>query len=424
MISKEILRQVVIKQRNELSSTDETIRRELLDDILKWFNDQRTIVLTGIRRCGKSTLLKQIMQNKSEWCYVNFEDERLLDFKAQDFESLNEVLMEIYGIPKVYFFDEIQNVDKFESFVRRLQDEGRKVIITGSNAALLSKEFGTKLTGRYKSFEVYPFSFGEFLTFKKIYLEKNDFYVAEKKVALTKLFEEYLLSGGLPEYLKNNDREYIRTVYENILYKDIIARYSIKKEKLIKELVNILATNATSKFTYNSLKNVLGLANAMTIKEYISYLSNSYLFFEMLKFSYSLKQQLNSPRKIYLIDSAFNQVCGVNFTPNKGKILENLVFIGLKRNGKDAYYYSNKNECNFIIKDGTKIIGAIQVALSLDSKNKEREIKGLLEAINYFKLKEGIILTLEQTEDLIIDKKKIKIMPVFKWLLEKNSILK
>ena len=220
----------------------------------------------------------------------------------------------------------------------------------------------------------------------------------------------------MPEYLKNSDTDYIRTVYENILYKDIITRYSIKRERLMKELVNILATNAAFPFTYNSLKNVLGLSNAITVKEYISYLSNSYLFFELLKFSYSIKQQLGSPRKIYLVDSAFHHVCGLNFTPNKGRNLENVAFIELVRKSSEVYYYSNKNECDFVVKEGNKISSVIQVCHTIDSSNKEREVKGLLEAMNIFKLKEGLILTFEQTDELKIEGKTIKIMPLYKWL--------
>ena len=329
MIEKDTLRKIVIRQKQEITVKQSLVRRELLDEILKWFKDNRVIILTGIRRCGKSTLLKEIMQSVSKWCYVNFEDERFLDFKAQDFEMLNEVLIEYYGNANIYFFDEIQNIEKFETFVRRLQDEGKKIIITGSNASLLSKEFGTRLTGRYKSFEVYPFSFHEFLQLNNIRINKNDYHITEKKIDLIKHFKEYLRLGGLPEYLKNKDEEYVRTVYENILYKDIIARYSIRRQKIIKELINLLGTNISSQFTYNSLKKTLGLGNAITVKEYISYLSNSYLFFELLKFSYSIKQQLNSPRKIYLVDPAFNQICGANFSENKGKILENIVFIQL-----------------------------------------------------------------------------------------------
>lgn len=419
MITKEILRQVVERQKKDLFLLESTVRREILDTLLKWFDDKRIIILTGVRRCGKSTLLRQMMENKSYWCYINFEDERLLDFEAQEFEMLNEVLIEIYGPSKIYFFDEIQNIDKFETFVRRLQEEGKKVVITGSNAALLSKEFGTRLTGRYKPFEVYPFSFREFLRFKKVDVQKSDFYNTEKRVRLLKLFEDYLSFGGLPEYLKNQDKDYVRTVYENILYKDIITRYSIKRERLVKELVNILATNASSSFTYNSLRKTLGLSNAITVKEYITYLGNSYLFFELLKFSYSLKQQLSSPRKIFLIDTAFNQVCGLNFTPNKGRNLENTVFIELKRRGEKVYYCSGKNECDFVVKEGTRITQAIQVCYSLTEANREREINGLIEAMDLFKLKEGLILTLEETEEVTIKNKRVRILPVSRWLLEK-----
>lgn len=416
-MDKEILRQIVLQQKNEISLIDESVKRDMLDDVLKSFDDKRIIIITGIRRSGKSTLLRQIMKNKGDYCYVNFEDERFIDFKAQDFEQLNETLIEAYGDAKIYFFDEIQNIEKFEIFARRLQDQGKKLVITGSNASLLSKELGTRLTGRYKSFEVYPFSFSEFIRFKGIVVKKNWFYLTEKKVKLIKLFEEYLSSGGLPEYLRNKDREYIRILYENILYRDIVARYSIKRQKVIKELVNILATNISSLFTYNSLKKDLGLANSITVKEYISYLNNSYLFFELQKFDFSIRKQLNSPKKIYLIDTVFNQL-GFNFSMNKGRMLENIVFIDLKRRGRELYYYSNKNECDFLIKDKTKISAAIQVCYAINKYNKEREVNGLLEAMDKFKIREGLILTYEQEESINVKGKKIKVLPVWKWILE------
>ena len=417
MISKEILRQIVIQQKNEKFPIDETVERDILNEILQWFTDNRILILTGLRRSGKSTILRQIMQKMTQYCYVNFEDERFLDFKAQEFEQLNEVLIEIYGNLTIYFFDEVQNIDKFETFIRRLQDQGKKVVITGSNATLLSKELGTRLTGRYKSFEIYPFSFREYLKFYKVKPEKEWFYLTEKKVQLIQLFEKYLSTGGMPEYIKNKDIDYIRTIYENILYRDIIARYLIKRQKLLKELVSILMTNISSQFTYNSLKKTLGLSNAITVKEYISYLHNSYLFFELQKFDFSIKKQLNAPKKIYVIDPVFHQLCGLTFSLNKGKLLENIVFIELKRNRKEVYYFSNKNECDFLIRDGVKISEAIQVCYLLDASNKEREIAGLLEAMETFHLKEGLLLTQEQEEEITENGKKIKVLPVWKWLL-------
>lgn len=293
--------------------------------------------------------------------------------------------------------------------------------MTGSNASLLSKELGTKLNGRYKSFEVYPFSFTEYLSFRKIDYEQEWLYATEKKVKLIKLFEEYFLSGGFPEYLKNNDKEYIRTIFENILYRDIIARYSIKRQKIIKELVSMLATNVSSLFTYNSLKKSLGLSNSITVKEYISYLSNSYLFFELPKFDFSIKRQLSLPKKIYLIDAAFNQL-GLNFSMNKGRILENVVFIELKRANKEVYYYSNEGECDFVVKEGANISEAIQVCYILKEDNRDREIEGLLEAMDKFKLKKALILTHEQEEEIKIKNKKIKVLPVWKWMILEKGL--
>ena len=419
MIDIKNLRIIVLKQKEEIKKLDGTIRRDVLVEILNWFNDNRVIILTGIRRCGKSTILRQIMKNKDNYCYVNFEDERFLDFKAQEFEKLNEILIEIYNNPKIYIFDEIQNIEKFETFVRRLQDEGKKIIITGSNASLLSKEFGTRLTGRYKPFEIFPFSFSEFLKFKGIEVEKDWSYKIRKRVEIKKAFNEYLESGGFPEYLKTEDKEYIKDVFENILYKDVIARYAIKKQRVIKELISILATNISSTFTYNSIKTTLNLGNSITVKEYISYLANSYFFFELSKFDFSLRKSLNSPKKIYIIDTAFNKITGFNFSPNTGKNLENVVYIELKRRKNEVYYFTEKNECDFIIKDGAKIRKAIQVCYELNKENRDREVKGLLEALEKFNLKEGFIITNEQEEEFKQEKKKIKVVPIWKWLLEK-----
>jgi len=419
MMNIQDLRKIVIKQKEELEKVDETVKRDISDEILSWFKDNRVIILTGIRRCGKSTILKQLMKNRENYCYVNFEDERFLDFKAQDFEMLNEILMEIYGNSKIYFFDEVQNIEKFETFVRRLQDEGKKIIITGSNASLLSKEFGTRLTGRYKPFEIFPFSFLEYLRFKNIEVEKEWSYKTSKRVEIKKFFNEYLSLGGFPEYLKTQDKEYIKNIFDNILYKDVIARYSIKKQKIMKELISILATNVSSPFTYNSIKSSLHLANSITVKEYISYLSNSYFFFELSKFDFSLRKSLNAPKKIYIIDPAFNQIAGFNFSANSGRNLENVVFIELKRRKKEIYYFAKKGECDFVIKDGNKIVQAVQVCFDLNKGNKNREVNGLLEAINYFKLKEGIIITFDQEDKFKIEDKIIKLIPVWKWLLEK-----
>lgn len=421
MFSKELLRNLVHQQKTRIEHEDNSIRRFILDQVLDAFGDNRVLILTGIRRCGKSTLLKQIMQTKTQYCYVNFEDERLLTFPAEEFETLNEVLIEMYGPPDIYFFDEIQNIVRFETFVRRLQDEGKKIVITGSNASLLSREFGTRLTGRYKLFEIYPFSFAEFLSLEKIIVRKDSMYIPEERVTLITSFAKYVENGGMPEYLLHHDPEYIKTLYDNILYRDIIARYSIRRQRLIRELVGILISNISLPFTYNSLKKTLGLTNAITVKEYITYLNSAYLFFELLRFDYSVKKQLNSPRKCYCIDTAFGVLGGFSFSPNKGRLLENIVFIELLRRSAEVYYYQDKHECDFIMKEGPTITGAFQVCFELNNENREREIGGILAATEYFGLEKGFILTNDQEDLLIMGEVRIIIMPVWRWLLEDVS---
>jgi len=416
MITKDTLRQIAYRQKSLFTAESETVRRELLNPLLSFMHDSRILVLTGIRRCGKSTLLGQLSREQKNWCYFNFEDERLLGFNAQDFELLNEVLFEVYGTNDCYFFDEVQNVDAFETFLRRLQDEGKKLVITGSNASLLSRELGTRLTGRYLAFEVYPFSFREFLAFRKIKYEPEEIFFTEKRVELIAAFESYASTGGFPEYLKNHDTEYIRILYENILYRDILTRYGVKRERLFKELVSLLTRQMASRFTYNALKNTLGLSNSITVKEYISYLGNSYLFFELPKFSWSVKQQLSAPKKIYLVDPVILEVCGSVFSPNKGRILENIVFNELKRKGLEIYYFAGKGECDFVVKQNNRVKQLIQVSHTLDGNNRERELAGLAEAAESCRNKNGLVITWEQSGEIQAGANKVRLMPAWQWL--------
>ena len=423
MVEFDRIREVLIRQKKRLFVEKDLVSREILKDILKFLEDKRIIIISGMRRVGKSTLLMEIIMHlKSKtknYCYINFEDESFLNFEAKDFEKLNEILMETYGVADYYFFDEIQNIINFESFVRRLQDDGKKIFITGSNSSLLSKEFGTKLTGRYKLFELYPFSFKEFLAKNNLSFRDDLIFSTEDKAQIKLSFTNYMHFGGVPEYLENKDTDYIKTIYENILFRDIISRYNIKNQKILRELINILSTNISSSFTYNSLKKSLSLSNAITVKEYISYLSNTYLFFEVLRFDYSIRKQLSFPRKIYIIDPAFFNIVGVTFKTNFGRIFENLVFLELKRRNKDVFYFQKEKECDFTIRCENKVSEVIQACYLFTKENRAREIEGLLEAIKEFKLKEGIILTYEHQENLIVEGKRIIIKPIWKWLLER-----
>ncbi len=402
MIDKETLRKIVKLQREELSLFDEGIAREEIGEID--INVPFAIILSGIRRCGKSTLLRQLMKRIKNFYYFNFEDSRATDFDIKDFEKLDLIFHEEYKECNYYFFDEIQNIPKWELFVRRLIDLKKHVIITGSNASLLSKELGTRLTGRHLTHELFPFSFKEFLKIEKAEGNVNS-------------FEKYLAEGGFPEYLKLKRPDILQELLTDILTRDISARYKIRSQKILKELAIYLLTNTGKQFTYNSLKKSFKLGSVNSIISFISYFEDAYLLFAIPKFDYSHKKMLVNPKKIYSIDNGLSIRNSASFFDDRGRLLENLVFINLRKKHKDLLYFQNNNECDFVVREGIKIIKALQVCYELNEDNKEREINGLKEAIEKFKLREGFILTYNQTDEFDIGMAKIKVLPVWKWLL-------
>jgi hypothetical protein len=407
----------VILDQQKIELEPNVITREKFSDLSDWQEDPNIIIISGLRRCGKSTLQHQQREIYNGY-YLNFDDERLISFAVDDFQQLDELFHELFNDKNIYYFDEIQNIEGWERFVRRLHDARKKIYITGSNARLLSKELGTHLTGRYLQCNLFPFSFKEFLQLKKIPYQKDDFYTTEGKAKLKRAFNGYFTLGGIPEYIKNENKEYIKTLYENILYRDVLVRYNISNEKAMKELMLFVLSNVSKQISYNSLKNVLGLKNSTTVKDYFSYFENSFLVTLISKFSYSLKENIYANKKVYVIDNSFPTILGFRFSDDSGRLLENLVLIELKRRDQEIYYFQEKQECDFVIREGTKIKQALQVCYELSDENKIREYDGLLEAMNAFQLSEGLILTYDQEDDEIIDNKKVMIRPVWKWLLE------
>jgi len=414
-----LLKKIIVNQAEYIANFQSGIKREVLSNVNRFIKQPKAIIISGIRRCGKSTFLRQVMDLlKNDYYYFNFEDEKLLDFTVADFAKLHETFIELYGEKRYFFFDEIQNIPQWERFVRRMVDQGSILFVTGSNASLLSRELGTKLTGRHFDIILYPFSFKEFLDFYGYKIGGKDFYLTAKRAKLKKYFQQYLLLGGMPEYLKQKTEESLKRTYTDILYRDIIVRYGLTNEKILRELAFYLLSNTATYFTYNSLKNFLHLGSMNTAKKYVEYLENSYLFFILDRYSPSLKIQQNSPKKIYCIDNGLINKLAFQFSKNQGKFLENVVFLELKRRSKEIFYYKEKRECDFIIRKGISIIGAIQVTKNLNDSNKDREIEGLLEAMECFSLNEGLILTLDEEDEFKFKKYKIKVMPVWQWLLE------
>lgn len=412
---KELLKTVIADQL-KLNWNESFTRREFPESLIK---GEDVVVISGIRRCGKSTLLNQVRSAFPEKdYYLNFDDERLINFKVSDFQLLHETFIELFGQQTTFWFDEIQNVLGWERFVRRLHDHGNKVYITGSNATMLSKELGTHLTGRFLRHELFPFSFKEFLLFSKFEFEAIYVSSTEGKALLQRLYNTYFISGGFPYYIKYKDDNYLKSLYESILYRDVMARHNLTGERELKELVYLLASNASRPFSNNRLAGAVGLKNATTVKNYLDFLQDTYLLFAVNKFDYSARKQLQNARKIYFIDSALIRKLGFIFSEDKGRFLENMVFVELKRRGKDVFYFKGKSECDFLIRDGINITGAIQVCYSIgDMETRERELKGLIEAMMTYNLDEGLILTEDREENIEISGKHIMIKPVFKWLL-------
>jgi len=422
MISKDKLKQTLIEQRETILQRDLGIERTILKFIEKKAKLPHVVVLTGLRRSGKSTLLRQLIKKQYDdknFYYINFEDERLFNFKAEDFNIIYETLVELFGEKKTFFIDEIQNITNFENFVRRFYDMDFKFFITGSSAKLLSKEIGTKLTGRHIDIIVKPFSFKEFLIFKSFKIDKQTIFKTNTRAELKKYFSEFLVSGGMPEYVQYRDPEILNRVYEDIVIKDIVARYKVDNVKELKELYQYLVTNVSQKFSYNSLKKFIRINSANTIKKYIDYLEETYFISQVSKFDYSLKKQIINDKKVYLIDNGFISKISMKFTKDDGWLLENLVFTELK-NTTDIFYYLEKFECDFVVTENNKVTEAVQVCWNLTQTNKERELNGLLEAMNKLKLKTGLILTNDQEEEIELDGKIIIVKPVWKWLLTKE----
>jgi|688.fasta_scaffold83840_2 hypothetical protein len=374
--------------------------RELLHN-LEVLNNFALIV-TGVRRCGKSTLLFQLLNEKFDRAfYLNFEDSRLAGFENDDFKRLNIEITK--RKPQVLFFDEIQMLKNWELFVRQKLDEGYKVAITGSNATLLSTELGTKLTGRHLSVELFPFSYTEFLGLKKL---KN----TDKSVI------EYLKRGGFPEYLKTGNGFVLNQLLEDILYRDIAIRYGVRDVKSLKQLTVYLLSNIGKPVSATNLKTLFGIKSVSALLDYFYYLESAYLVQFLPMFSYSLKKQIRNPKKVYAIDLGLFTENSIVFSDENGRRLENTVYLHLRRKYKELYYFQEKKECDFVVFEKGKPKELIQACYELTPENVERETNGLYTAMEHFKMTTGKIVTLNLKDSFTKAGKKIEVVALKEFL--------
>jgi len=404
-------------QKDVFNSRKHLIHRDI--ELEKHISTSQVVIISGIRRCGKSSLLYLIKEKMNlkdfEYCYFNFDDERIIA-DISILEDIYNLHIEVFGSEPILFLDEIQNIGNWEKFVNRMYEQGTKVFVTGSNAKLLSSEISTSLTGRNKLIELYPFSFSEYLRFIGNKYDLNRL-TPKSKSLLLKDFNHYFETGGFPLVVKENDIELINAYFQDILYRDIISRYRITQVNEIKQIGLYFASNIGKLFSYSTLQEISGVKSLSSIKDYLYYYEQSYLYFYLKKFDYSVKKQIMNPKKVYTIDPAFAHRLGFNFSENKGRILENIVFLELLRRGKEVYYHSGKKECDFVVKKGLDIVEAIQVSYQVDINNHEREYQGLQEAMDTYNLKEGLVLTYNIEKSYIPNNVSIKILPVWEWLL-------
>ena len=400
MIRQEEIALVLDSQCELFLQPDEGLIRDALEEVP--VADSFATIITGIRRCGKSTLLLQLLRRSYEDAvYLNFDDIRLAAFGTEDFVRLHREIMK-RGI-KVVFFDEIQVVDAWEKYVNQLLREGYRVFITGSNASMLSAELGTHLTGRHLSMELFPFSYAEFLRFKNL-ADGEETVMA------------YLKTGGIPEYVKTGMPLVLSALVDDILMRDIAVRHAVRDVDSLRQLAVFLITIIGNPIAAIKLLGMFGIKSTSTFLEYFSFLKDAYLFDFVPLFNHSLKVQARNPKKVYVMDMGLYTENSIATTENMGRRLENLVFLHLRRHYDAIYYYREKGECDFLAFQKNALKEAVQVCLEVTDENFDREYNGLLEAMRHLGLQEGTIVTLNQEDQFKQDGFVVRMIPVHAYL--------
>ncbi len=426
--SKDQIKTMLIEQFDSFWARDTGIERTQLAEVERAAHMPHAVIVSGLRRVGKSTLLAQMAHKlgKDAFYYINFEDDRFLGFQAEDAEHVYQVLVETFGERKIFVIDEVQNVPGWEHFVRHFMDMDFKFYIIGSNASLLSRELGTRLTGRYVPVELFPFSFKEYLQFSGQGLLNLQRMTTVENARLKNMLSAYLKSGGIPDALKYPELPLQRTLYDDVLYRDIATRYRLDAVTALKELAFYLMSNPASMVSFNKLKDQFRLGSVNTIKNYIDYMENSWLVFTLNLYDFSVKRQQIVPKKIYCIDTGLSNASAFGFSPNTGRLLENLVFLTLRQQTKEIYYYTTPGGyerngpgswtgVDFYLPETRQLI---QVALNLENPaTREREVRALSDGIQGVKVESALILSDANENSFEINGITVEVRSAAEWLL-------
>ncbi|MBI3036431.1 ATP-binding protein [Candidatus Woesearchaeota archaeon] len=414
------------------------IDREIKHDILEWLGGKEIIGILGVRRCGKTSLMSLVIEHLLKTVdaknifFIKCDDDRVKK------EGLISEAMELYRevinpTGRIFVFaDEVQEVPEWESTLKRVYDLEKdvKFFVSGSNFSVLREDLAFKLAGRLAHFELYPFSFAEFLKLRNIKLEGKA-QVLSRKHEIKHSLLEYFEFGGFPEVVLEEDTrkkgQLLRFYYDTIVYRDILKRREVRNPAKMEQMINFLLQNISGHINFSKVGRLVSLSTD-SIGEYVKYLQDAFFMFTVPLFSYSVKKQEINPKKIYCVDLGIRNIKGFRFSQDYGKFAENAVFVELKRRGSanplQALYYWQGEGCevDFVVKEGLKVKRLIQVCWDMgDSKVKERELKGLIGGLKEFKLKEGAIITGDAEGTELVDGKKVYYIPLWKWLLGAES---
>ena len=416
-MEKDIIKQIILNQQEFISQVKLLPRKVSIEE-------NGNYVFVGIRRAGKTYMLYQhILQllkdghSKQEILFINFEDERITDIKKEELHLIVECYKEMFAFEPIIFLDEMQNIEGWEHFARRLADEKRQVFITGSNAHMLSREIASTLGGRYLMQEIYPFSFTEYLEYNHITLDTH-WHLAPIRTDVVRLFEGYFYNGGLPESFSYTDkRAWLTSLYQKILYSDIVIRNNVRNEQSLRLLVRKLADSVLQPIAIKRLQNILqgdgSKVTRETISSYLGYLHDAYLIFSLCNFNDSIPQRKGT-KKYYFYD---NGILNLFLFQPETKLLENIVAIHLYKQYGEALFYYNKNvEVDFVVPDAGL---AIQVSYSLrDEQTRNREVNALVSLSRFMNISTALIISKDQEETIEQDEVNIKVIPAWKWLTE------
>jgi predicted AAA+ superfamily ATPase len=427
MLDKSVIQEIIDTWLADIDKK-EIIPREEYKLLEKYIGYKHAVVISGVRRVGKTYLMFQLIQKllqkyPKNILYINFEDERFTDDAGQ-LDFIYKAFLEFKNTQGTlyFFFDEIQNIKGWEKWLARMYEKNIKFYVSGSNASLLSTEFSKSLTGRYKLIQIFPLSFLQYADYKNNKLLSASFYTVENAAKLKKLLSQYLRWGGFPEVVYEDKKDLLQDYFRDIITRDVIGKQNIRYKQALREIALILMTNVGRSHSLYSLNKIMQGKSINTIKNYLSYLEEAYLLFSVPYHSFSLKKQRANPFKIYAVDNGLRNAVSFRFSKDIGWLYENTVAIELiKRHNRENIFYwkkARKGEVDFVVREGTEVKQLIQVCFDYNDETKKRELKGLISGSKQLECNNLLLLAAEAEGQETIEGRKVAIIPLWRWLVD------